>query len=232
MAISVDTVYKTVLLILNKEQRGYITPEEFNKMAAQAQLGIFEKYFEDLNQALRMPENDSEYANRVKTLQEKIQQFEVNNTLLQVSNAGGYDSVVHRLGTLTYTENDRELQQLTQHDYNLINKSKLTKPTLDFPVYVVGSTGTQTQISVYPTIATDKINAFYIRKPSDPQWNYVVGSLGEFNSINPSDFEIDDTDQTELILSILMYAGVVIRDQSIVQAASSQIAQENANQKS
>ena len=31
MAISVDTVYKTVLLILNKEQRGYMTPDEFNK---------------------------------------------------------------------------------------------------------------------------------------------------------------------------------------------------------
>ena len=232
MAINVNTVYQTVLLILNKEQRGYMTPDEFNSVGTQVQLEVFEKYFEDLNQALRMPENDSEYANRVKTLQEKTQQFEVNNTLAQVSNAGGYDTNIHRLGTLTYTENDRELQQLTQHDYNLINKSKLTKPTLDFPVYVVSSTGTQTQINVYPTIATDKINAFYIRKPSDPQWNYVVGSLGEFNSINPVDFQIDDTDQTELILSILMYAGVVIRDQSIVQAASSQIAQENANQKS
>ena len=34
MAISVDTVYKTVLLILNKEQRGYMTPDEFNKLGA------------------------------------------------------------------------------------------------------------------------------------------------------------------------------------------------------
>jgi len=30
MAINVDNVYKTVLLILNQEQRGYITPDEFN----------------------------------------------------------------------------------------------------------------------------------------------------------------------------------------------------------
>ena len=33
MAVSVDTVYKTVLYILNKEQRGYITPDEFNNLA-------------------------------------------------------------------------------------------------------------------------------------------------------------------------------------------------------
>ena len=65
MAINVDTVYKTVLLILNKEQRGYVTPDEFNKIATQVQLEIFEKYFEDLNQQMRIPENDSEYANTV-----------------------------------------------------------------------------------------------------------------------------------------------------------------------
>ena len=41
MAINVDTVYKTVLLILNKEQRGYMTPPEFNRIGTQVQLDIF-----------------------------------------------------------------------------------------------------------------------------------------------------------------------------------------------
>jgi len=43
MAINVDLVYKTVLLILNQQQRGYITPDEFNKVGNQVQQGIFEK---------------------------------------------------------------------------------------------------------------------------------------------------------------------------------------------
>ena len=75
MAINVDTVYKTVLLILNKEQRGYMTPDEFNKTATQVQLEIFETYFDDLNQQLRVPDNDSEYADRQKSLQEKLAVF-------------------------------------------------------------------------------------------------------------------------------------------------------------
>ena len=45
MAVSINTVYQTVLLILNKEQRGYITPQEFNDVATQVQLEIFNKYF-------------------------------------------------------------------------------------------------------------------------------------------------------------------------------------------
>lgn len=75
MAINVDTVYKTVLLILNKEQRGYMTPDEFNKIATQVQLEIFENYFENLNQQLRVPDNDSEYADRTKNLDEQIAVF-------------------------------------------------------------------------------------------------------------------------------------------------------------
>ena len=80
MAINVDTVYKTVLLILNKEQRGYMTPDEFNKMGQQVQLEIFEKYFEDLNQLIRSPQTESDYADRVAYLEEKISEFETTNS--------------------------------------------------------------------------------------------------------------------------------------------------------
>jgi len=75
MAISVDDVYKTVLLILNKEQRGYITPAEFNKLATQVQLEIFENYFQYENRQYRLPDNESEYSDRYKNVDEKIAIF-------------------------------------------------------------------------------------------------------------------------------------------------------------
>ena len=49
MAINIDTVYQRVLTIANKEQRGYITPQEFNLIANQAQYDIFEQYFYEMN---------------------------------------------------------------------------------------------------------------------------------------------------------------------------------------
>ena len=88
MAISVDTVYKTVLYILNKEQRGYITPDEFNKLGTQVQLEIFENYFEELNQQLRVGENSSEFANRVKKLDEKTNRFFLSEALTVTQRAG------------------------------------------------------------------------------------------------------------------------------------------------
>jgi hypothetical protein len=87
MAINVDTVYKTVLLILNKEQRGYMTPDEFNKIATQVQLEIFEDYFNNLNQQLRVPDNDSEYADRIKNLDEQLAVFKTIGDCTYVGNS-------------------------------------------------------------------------------------------------------------------------------------------------
>jgi len=80
MAINVNTVYQTVLLILNKEQRGYMTPVEFNKIGAQAQLEIFETYFDSLNQQLRIPQTNTDYADRVLNLDEKLSIFKTSGS--------------------------------------------------------------------------------------------------------------------------------------------------------
>ena len=70
--VNIDTVYQKVLAITNKEQRGYITPHEFNLFADQAQMEIFEQYFYDLNQAKRIPSNDNEYHDTVSLIEEKL----------------------------------------------------------------------------------------------------------------------------------------------------------------
>ena len=80
MELNVNTVYTTVLSILNKEQRGYMTPDEFNKIATQVQLQIFEGFFDDLNQFLRMPKTDEEFASRVNHIEEEISKLSKNIT--------------------------------------------------------------------------------------------------------------------------------------------------------
>jgi hypothetical protein len=91
MAISIDTVYQRVLAIANKEQRGYITPQEFNLFANQAQLEIFEQYFYDLNQFNRTHGNDTEYSDMLEGLDEKISIFKRNQaTVVSTTNTPGY----------------------------------------------------------------------------------------------------------------------------------------------
>jgi len=244
MAINVNTVYRTCLFILNKEQRGYLTPAEFNSIATQVQLEIFEKYFEDKNQQLRLPENESEYANRVKNVDNQISIFKEITSLaadwIVGTNEFNQPLNVHRIGTVIYKD-EQELQRVERNDWLRINMSKLTRPSANYPIYIYESDkiiiqppGIVVEDPLNPGQIIDEFSLSYVRKPLNPQWVYTVQpSNGAFiyDGLLSQDFEIDDVDQTEVILKVLLYAGVVIRDPQIVQAASAQIAAEDQNEK-
>jgi len=187
MAINVNTVYQTVLLILNNEQRGYMTPNEFNKISTQVQREIFERYFEDLNQQVRVPQTDMDYANRVANIDEKIAEFKTENNqnipekTIAGSNPFTVPSELYRLGSFTYEPalgTPVEIQRLTRGDYYNINKSPLTTPTTTFPIYLYEDNNA----IVYPSTITGvkEVKMQYVKKPSDVRWGYSIGSLGQY----------------------------------------------------
>jgi len=247
MAINVNTVYTTVLTILNKEQRGYLTPFEFNSLGRQVQMEIFESYFENLNQMLRQPGNDTEYANRVKLLEEKIATFETQATAtVALSGIFGQTTLPadnHRFGMLEYTDSAKlpvEVEKLSRHEFLQARRSQLTSPTRNHPIcYLEGNT-----LNILPGVASAAANPAngigaqtyiieYVKKPVDPVWAFTINSVGGYvyDNGNSTNFEISDVDQTELILKILMYTGVVIRDPEIVQqAAQAAVAQDSLEQ--
>ena len=53
-----------------------------------------------------------------------------------------------------------------------------------------------------------------------------------FETTSSCNFELHPAEQIELILKILLYAGVVVRNPEVIQVAASQIQQENINQQS
>jgi hypothetical protein len=243
MAISVNKVYKTVLLILNKEQRGYMTPEEFNRIGTQVQREIFEKYFEDLNQYTRMPQTDVDYANRLMNLNEKMNIFkrDGNATYVPADNNFTLPTLTHIVGSVTYEANNRlpvEMQRVDRGEFYNLRLSPLVAPSEQFPIYLFENN----KLQAYPNIINTKANAGtanvavqYIKVPDDINWAYTVGNLGQFiyNTNTPPtvDFELHNSEFTEVVLAILMYAGIVIRDPQIVQAASGQLQADRANQK-
>lgn len=231
MAVSVDTVYRTVLLILNKEQRGYMTPDEFNKTATQVQLEIFNEYFDNLNQQIRIPDNDTEYADRVKNLQEKIAIFQTDGTC--VFSVDHFDiptaTDFYKLGTVIYND-DKEVQYVQPNELLELNLSPITKPTKYWPVY----TYKDFIIKVYPTTITSGITCTYIRKPANPVWNFTLGPNQQYiyDAGSSVQFELHPIEQTNLITRILLYSGIVIKDPQIVQIAAQQAQAEIINSKS
>jgi hypothetical protein len=237
MAINVNTVYKTVLLILNKEQRGYMTPEEFNRIGTQVQLEIFEKYFEDLNQLTRSPQPDTDYADRIAYLEEKISSF-ARYSLGQTTGAIGSRTIsltvgngdqVHRLNSLIYK--DTEIQKTSRSEYINIIRSPLTKPSETQPIFIQeGLT-----LKVYPESISQEVYLSFVKKPREIKWSFTTDqNIGvyQYNSSGSVDFDLHSSEQSEVILRILAYAGIVINNPQIVQAASTAVQNQNINEKS
>ena len=248
MALKVNDVYTTVLSILNKEQRGYLTPYEFNKIATQVQLEIFEKFFEDYNQYIRMPKTSVEFASRMDHVREEFQVFETSAVALtHAANVYTQPSDLHRFGSASWNKgkNSPPIEIVSNRNYNQLKLSPLTQPTNDFPV----AKYSDNKLTVFPNPSTHTngdVTFNYIRKPADVVWAYTVNAtLGNYIFAEPGqssppaiipstgsvNFEISESQQTEVIISILKYAGVEIRDPQIVQAASSELAQTEANTK-
>ena len=83
MAVNINNVYQTVLVIINKDNRGYITPEEFNRLAALAQNEIFESYFNKQVAYESQIEIKTDFSDPVLTNSEKINVFYANAALSQ-----------------------------------------------------------------------------------------------------------------------------------------------------
>jgi len=239
MAVSVDTVYQRVLAILNKEQRGYVTPQEFNLFANQAQLDIFEQYFYDINQFGRVPGNDTEFSDMLNILNEKINLFEANGAMTY--NASLYwqtPADLYRLGTIVYgntvtskslyptpntvvnTTTLVEAERINYNEYLMINQSEYLKPTNSRPVFVASTSGYKVYGAAGELITGVTCN--YIKKPTEVAWGYqMVYGEALYDATTAVDFELHDSEETELVIKILAFAGLSTKQIEMYQVANS-----------
>jgi|TARA_R110002074_G_scaffold88040_1_gene194167 hypothetical protein len=213
MAVSIDNVYQKVLAIANKEQRGYLTPQEFNLFADQVQMEIFEQYFYDINQFNRAPGNNTEYADMLNLLEEKIAIFKNIKLLYYQSPYYQKPRELYRLGTLETGYG--EIEQITHKEYLKIKLSPLAKPTLKRSVFIDMPRGYR----VYPTF-TKNVHCHYIRRPAEAKWGYnIIGGNALYDATISEDFQLHASEEQNLITKILALTGITLNKPGLVQIA-------------
>ena len=213
--VSVDAVYQKVLAIANKEQRGYITPQEFNLFADHAQKDIFRQYFYDLEQFQRRTDGTAEL------IQDKIAEFKVYSPMGESLNLIDIPNF-YKVFQITLHNPDTHLdvvaEKIQYEDFYAMNISPLTRANASRPVFYIR----ERKINVFPEGLTNW-HLRYIREPISPNWTYViVGESAMFNDDRPGfmDFELHESEETLLVIKILQLAGINIKDPALVQLAS------------
>ena len=233
--VNIDTVYQKVLAFANKEQRGYVTPQEFNLFASQAQLEIIEQYFYDLNQFDRGNGNNTEYSDMVTLIQEKIGTLTKLHKFVKVVDNKGWHTLpddCYKIGTVT--KDREEIDEITYSEVAKYRKSRLTMFTYVTRGYVFQNWDPINSVSargiqVYPSNGDMEggIRISYVKIPEPPKWGYfVVGEKALYDNTiydpttglgKTTHFELHPAEENELVYKILKYAGISMRRDDIAQ---------------
>ena len=226
MAVNIDTVYQRVLTLANKEQRGYITPQEFNLLANHAQMEIFDQYFHDIKQAERVGGSDQEYSDALSMLYAKIGMFEMERgdswmatNMLNIFGGLNIPSEIYKVGNVKVGTASAEL--LSTKDFELARINPLTVPNIQRPIATINRFGLLVAIDASGVAIPGtglNMSISFMQRPTKVEWAYViVNDKPLYNGNMAQDFELHPSEETRLVYKILKLAGVNLKAQEIVQ---------------
>jgi len=230
--VSIDRVYQRVLALANKEQRGYITPQDFNLFANQAQMEIFEQYFYDVNMARKGQGNDTVYADIDDMLEEKLQIFErvedassVPYTITSDNQGAILPIYVYRVNSIYWgggiNNNSVSVEILNTKDfYNCLQGPPLLRPKSPF-ASIANIRNNEVRVFNGTIFEKNNFNISFFKVPSKVEWAYVVmNNKAMYNEGAQVDFELHRSEETQLVNKILKLAGISIKQPDVVQVAA------------
>lgn len=234
----INSVRNTVLAVLNKNNYGYISPSDFNLYAKQVQIEFFEEYFSQYNKLVNMANArmlGTSYADLGKVKEQDIETFSETKSLTQVapasnrfylpsqSTTGDDYFLINKVLCYDASVSPRkfmgEAEKVSLSKITMLETSNLTAPTEQYPAY----TEEGGVITLYPSSINlpNEVVAQYFRYPKDPKWTYITLANGEpvFDQSQPDyqDFELSLQDEYKIIVKILQYCGVSIRENEVTQ---------------
>ena len=220
MAVSVDTVYQRVLALANKEQRGYITPQEFNLLANQVQMSIFESYFYHKNAREVADANKSkelDESNISELIDMKLRPF--SRVLSLNDNATVYPTTITVSGTAYPVFKTGRVfhggdvaQKVSLNELEQYRRSIRHALSADSPIYADSPTdGDDVIVWNAGAQVTSGVDVECFRVPIPVEWAYVVvNGNALYNSYATTDFELHRSEEDTLVTKILELAGIVM----------------------
>jgi hypothetical protein len=227
MAVSIDTVYQRVLALANKEQRGYVTPQEFNLLANQAQMTIFESYFFTKNQRERL---EPDLQNNTETdisdlLMRKLEPFtSITDMTSGGSGQWSYPANVYQVGSIYHNSMVCDEVSTTEFQRYLYSQRHASLE----PIFSQSSNINNNIVVMHEgSLVNSSVTFERIIKPTAVAWGYVVLSGKPLlNSDTTVDFLLHESEENTLVDMILEMAGIVVNKPGLVQIAAQRVSNE------
>jgi hypothetical protein len=218
----IDTVYQIVKTVVNKELRGNVTPAEFNLLSRQVQERIFRGYMEDANRD-KIKHNRGMTSKNFASLplyqRQRIEQFWASNTLTYNNSTSDFDLPVdlYFIKDRGISYNGAVVDEAEASDLTFLISSA-AGPSEVFPVYE----RKKDSVRVIPSTITSEVVCRYLRTPAAPKWTYRIVSGVEMFDPSKSDyqdFELHESELSRIVILLLSYFGINIRETEVTQYA-------------
>ena len=226
--ISVDLVYKTVLMFANSDIRGNVKPTDLRLALYDVVNEIVEEYFYEVNRMLNRENRgliNGGFENIPDRIREKILYFLKEDVVLNY--AAPYFELpadLRYIDSVFYQENNEVEFCKHNKEFKLLLNYADTLPTNTNPIGL----RIENKIKVAPTTIVDEVTISYLRNPLIPNWTYtVVGGAELFNPSAPDfqDIDLHPSEENRVVLATLKRFGVNLKETDLTQmtAAREQI---------
>jgi len=234
---SVERVFKSLKDLVNKDQRGFITPSVFNQFAGVAQMNVYNRLFDRMTRSSRMGQRPASSKESLEDLSTFTKQATLTLSSGTVAKPADFARAV-TINTVTKVilgVSESNLVQIvynTDHIDRIIN-SDIMAPSDNAPVALISDT-----IEVFPNVNTniESIILRYYKLPqginpttqakttAQPTFGYTSAVTGVelYSAANSVDFELPEMYFTDLIVEIAELVGVSLRDKDVFSYASSE----------
>lgn len=214
--ISVNEIYQPVVSLAQKAQHGTIRVADFNRYATMASQDLFNERLGSDRDFYKLGKGMAKTsAGMDKQVDQSLRVFYVPDSPLTVaSGVATIPTDLEFVDKIVY--NQKPLKWVPNNKFEPYLNSTIDVPTVDYPIY----TDLNTQIKVAPNAITPVLMSYY-KTPANIVWNYtLVNERPVFNPTGSTNFEWANVEKVQLIMRILGYIGITIREQELVQYAN------------
>lgn len=245
MPTSVNVVYNTLKDLVNKDQQGFVTVDEFNRFSNVAQIRIYNRLFDTLKSGSRLARTSFAQGrdkSKYKQIEEDLAVFAKSTNVTKASDVFARPADFSRLisistaGDMLLGVNTRTIVELCYDEEKIerILSSTLNAPTESFPVALISG-----DIEVFPeSIQEVKMRYYKIpesfttagaRSSDPPTFGIVTGSTtDQYSATNSRDFELPEHYTMELVIEIAELIGVNLRDKDVYDYSTAERVERNS----
>lgn len=214
---------------LNKNNYGNIPISDFTNFCRLAQIDIYNDNLTALNEGQNQEIRNKAghgYAEQVERANERLELFYSNDELTQDGLTNEFflpsltttNTTWRRIDSIAIYDNDGNFvdnaDKVSNRQIESLRSSLDNCPSTTF--YVYGHRADKVVIFPEDVNTEHTVKCGYLRMPKDPKWTYTTIGNGEplFDPTQPDyqDFEIHESHFDDLVIKVLKYSGLNIRD--------------------